>query len=95
MALVNKAAIETEYGQKASAIKAVTPSSVDQTLAPVVAFIVQNEEVLRVLLAREVLNARGTTTAEIASLQAVVAQLRQGEQMIRSAVTAIQSALPE
>lgn len=93
MAITNKQPIEDEYASKAAAIRAVTSVSVEQTLAPVVAFIEQNEECLKVLLAREVLNDRGLTSVQIVSLQGVVAQLRQGEQMIRSAVPAIQTAL--
>jgi hypothetical protein len=93
MALTNKAAIESEYASKAAAIEAITPAAVDATLAPVVAFIVQNEECMKVLLAREVLNGRSTSSGQISSLAAVVAQLRTGEELIRSAVPAIQAAL--
>lgn len=92
MTITNKTPIESEYATKAAEIEGVTPSAVDATLAPVVAFIVQNEEALKVLLAREVLNGRSTTSAEVLALQAVVAQLRQGEELIRASVPAIQAA---
>jgi flagellar biosynthesis/type III secretory pathway M-ring protein FliF/YscJ len=93
MALDNKADIETEFAAKASAIRGVTEAQVAATLTPVAAFVAQNQDALKVLLAREALNGRSLQTSQIAQLQALVAQMQQGVDMIKSAVPAIQSGL--
>lgn len=93
MALDNKAGIETEFTAKANAIRGVTEAQVNATLQPVAAFVVQNTEALKVLLAREALNGRNLQTAQVAQLQALVGQMQQGADLIKSAVPAIQAVL--
>lgn len=93
MALDNKVNIETEFGAKAAAIRAVTEAQVAATLQPIANFVAQNQEALKVLLAREALNGRSLQTAQTAQLQTLVGQLQQGIDLIRGAVPPIQAAL--
>lgn len=95
MALTNKAAIEAEYTAKANAIKAITQAQVDATLATVVAFILQCDEVVLVLQAREILNSRPIPAdGPVPAALLLIEQLENGLAQIKAAVPLLQSTLP-
>jgi hypothetical protein len=94
MALVNKAAIESEYTAKAVAIRAITPAQIDTTLASVAAFILQCREAVVVLEAREALNSRPLQGGDIATTHHLIDSLENGLAQVRAAVLQLQATLP-
>jgi hypothetical protein len=95
MVLTNKAAIESEYITKRDAIRAITPTAINTALAGLDGFVLQCDELVMVLKAREALNGRPADTGVAPEVSAKTQDLKNTAALVRALAAEIKVLVPD